>query len=185
MVDQTTETVEKFDQTFQSGPPDSTATKYTEININIPKVGEQPSEAIWSDNKCEGCKALYPIQGLALVNCPGCNQPTLLIKLSNCPKCNEPTKSIRIRVDHVSDKMPHGSLCKGQLGVGDSFYVEIEKPAWRDDDHRIKNTKNNPKQGKEYQGSAEEENPSDESPVEGSERPSKSGDCGCKKAKNR
>lgn len=163
------------------GPPPPNTHQNTEIHISIPQLGGDPPQPICSYNRCEGCKALFPIAGLALVNCPGCNQPTLLVKLSSCPKCNEPVKTIRLRVDHVSDKMPQGAHCKGQAGPGDVFLVDIEKPVWREDDSRIKDTTTNPKQGNEY--AVKETSTKNTETVEKPERNSKSNDCGCKKAK--
>ena len=151
-----------------------------ELEVVIPKPGpsEPSNNTICSYNKCEGCKALYPIAGVALANCPGCNQPTILLKLTNCPKCNEPAREIRLRVDHVTEKMPHAAICKAQAPLGDSFIIDIVKGELDEEDPRIKNPYN------VKQIEVKKEVASDSQTVENTQRNRRSGDCGCKKATN-
>jgi hypothetical protein len=67
--------------------------------------------------------------------------------------------------------MPLGATCKGQLGLGDIYFVDIEKSPWRDDDQRIKDTSKNQPQGREFTATQ----------TETTEKPAKP--CGCNKAK--
>lgn len=159
--------------------PDSSSIDNT-IEIAIPKSGptEDPPKVICSYNKCEGCKTLFPIAGMALVQCPGCQQPTLLMKLTNCPKCNEPVKEIRLRVDHVTEKMPLTPACQGQAPHGDTFIIDLVKEPFSEKDPRNKNTYKFKQitvaeKAEEHQPEVEKEH----------KRPDKSNDCGCKKTK--
>ena len=148
-----------------------------ELEVIIPKPGPpDPSEQpVCSYNKCEGCKALFPIAGVALANCPGCQQPTILVKLTNCPKCNEPVRTLRLRIDHVTEKMPHAAVCKSQAPLGDTFIVDIVKGELSEDDPRVKNTYNI----KQIEVKKEVERNTQE--VANTQHNRKSGDCGCKK----
>jgi len=153
-----------------------------DIEVSIPSAqpSEQPQKVFCSYNKCEGCKALFPIAGMAMVQCPGCQQPTILLKLTNCPKCNEPVKEIRLRVDHVSEKMPHTPICQGQPPHGDTFVIDVVKGDFSEEDPRIKNSY------KVNQVTVKKEVAKDKPEVpEEPKRVVKSNDCGCKQAKNR
>jgi len=116
---------------------DTNSTQGVDLGVPSPQTPAQPVPC--SYNVCSKCEVTWPLK-VALVSCPGCKQPTMLIKMENCPRCNEPAKAFKIRMDHTTEKMALGALCIHGKTMSDSVYIEIEKTPLEDDDFRIKDT---------------------------------------------
>jgi len=64
-----------------------------------------------------------------LAQCPGCGAPFVAVRMVNCPVCNEPTKSRKFRLDHTGQSFGIAALCRGQAGMAESSFIEMESTA--------------------------------------------------------
>lgn len=68
----------------------------------------------------------------AMVECPGCGSPTIVVKLENCPICNEPLVQSSFRSDMVPRGGGLAKRCKGENPRGESVDIVLERGHWEE-----------------------------------------------------
>ena len=82
---------------------------------------------------------------LRIAKCPGCGQEVVAVRMINCPVCNEPQDTIKIRFDHVVDAAGVMPVCRGQKGLHNHTFVnmnlhhaEVAEENWDEEVGRVK-----------------------------------------------
>lgn len=86
---------------------------------------QEPVVQLCTSNQCSGGH-VWPAK-LALVDCPGCAAPVLLVLMEQCPQCNEPTQTFRMRTDHIMKGGGYTAQCKGQKNAAEVTEICMER----------------------------------------------------------